>query len=106
MRNQSDDHGDDLEAIAFAKLLLGAASQDNVPVYVVITMRSDFIGDCMEYPGLPEAINQGQYLIPRMTREELRHAIEGPTAVGEFCAGASISLGLSRSLLKGYKNKP
>ena len=35
-------------------------------------MRSDFIGDCMRYPGLPEAVNEGQYLVPRMTRDGLR----------------------------------
>ena len=52
-----------------------------MPIYVVLTMRSDFIGDCMEYPGLPEAVNDGQYLVPRMTRDELRSAITGPVAV-------------------------
>ena len=25
--------------------------QTTCPIYVVLTMRSDFIGDCMEYPG-------------------------------------------------------
>ena len=64
-----------------SKLLLAAAEQTDVPVYVVITMRSDFIGDCMEYPGLPEAINHGQYLVPRLSREELRQAIVGPVGV-------------------------
>jgi len=70
------------EAVAFVKRLLLAASQHDVAVYVVITMRSDFIGDCMEYPGLPEAINEGQYLVPRMSRSQLRLAISGPVAVG------------------------
>jgi tetratricopeptide (TPR) repeat protein/energy-coupling factor transporter ATP-binding protein EcfA2 len=69
------------EALAFVKLLLEATRQE-VPLYVVLTMRSDFIGDCMEYPGLPEAINAGQYLVPRMSRDELRLAITGPVAVG------------------------
>lgn len=69
------------EAIAFVKLLLAAVRQDAVPVFVVITMRSDFIGDCMEYPGLPEALNASQYLVPRLTRDELRAAIAGPVAV-------------------------
>jgi len=69
------------EAQAFVKLLLEATRQE-VPLYVVLTMRSDFIGDCMEYPGLPEAINAGQYLVPRMSRDELRLAITGPVAVG------------------------
>jgi hypothetical protein len=70
------------EAIAFVRLLLSAAEQTGAPIYVVLTMRSDFIGDCMEFPGLPEAVNNGQYLVPRMTRDELRSAIRGPVAVG------------------------
>jgi hypothetical protein len=70
------------EAVAFVKLLLQATHQEEVPIYVVLTMRSDFIGDCMEYSGLPEAVNAGQYLVPRMTRDELRSAITGPIAVG------------------------
>jgi hypothetical protein len=69
------------EAVAFVKLLLEAARQTEVPIYVVLTMRSDFIGDCMDYPGLPEAVNESQYLVPRMTRDELRSAITGPVAV-------------------------
>lgn len=70
------------EAIAFVKLLLEAARQTDVPVYIVITMRSDFVGDCMEFPGLAETVNHGQYLVPRMGRDALRTAITGPVAVG------------------------
>ena len=70
------------EAIAFVKLLLEAARQGDLPIYIVLTMRSDFIGDCMEYPGLAEAVNDGQYLVPRMGRDALRSAITGPVAVG------------------------
>ncbi|HWS89206.1 MAG TPA: penicillin-insensitive murein endopeptidase [Pyrinomonadaceae bacterium] len=71
----------DDEASAFVKLLLEAARQRDVPVYVVLTMRSDFLGDCAQFQGLPEAINDGQYLIPRMTRDERRVAIVGPVRV-------------------------
>ncbi len=83
------------EAVAFVKLLLEATSQTEVPIYVVLTMRSDFIGECMEYPGLPEALNAGQYLVPRMTRDQLRSAITGPVAV----AGAQIAPRLVQRLL-------
>jgi tetratricopeptide (TPR) repeat protein len=70
------------EAVALVNLLLEATKQERVPIYVVLTMRSDFIGDCIEYPGLPEAVNAGQYLVPRLSRSELRSAITGPVAVG------------------------
>jgi energy-coupling factor transporter ATP-binding protein EcfA2 len=70
------------EAVAFVKLLLDASRQQDVPVYVVLTMRSDFIGDCVEFPGLAEAVNSGMYLVGRMSRDSLRSAILGPVAVG------------------------
>ena len=93
-RGSDAEHSRD-EAVAFVKLLLEAARQTTVPVYVVLTMRSDFIGECMQYPGLPEAVNQGQYLVPRLTRDDLRSAITGPVAV----AGARIAPRLVLRLL-------
>jgi WD40 repeat protein len=69
------------EATDFVKLLLEATKQEKVPIYVVITMRSEFLGKCAQFLGLPEAINQGQYLIPRLTREQQREAITKPVAV-------------------------
>lgn len=69
------------EAPAFVKLLLEAARQTEVPVYVVITMRSDFLGDCARFRDLPEAISDSQYLIPRLTRDELQAVITGPIGV-------------------------
>jgi tetratricopeptide (TPR) repeat protein len=83
------------EAISFVKLLLEASRQTAMPIYVVLTMRSDFIGDCIDYPGLPEAVNNGQYLVPRMTRDQVRLAITGPVAVG----GGAIAPRLVRRLL-------
>ncbi len=70
------------QATAFVNLLLTAVEQSELPIYVVITMRSDFLGDCAQFPGLAEAINSGQYLVPRMTREQRRAAIAGPIGVG------------------------
>ena len=69
------------EASAFVKLLLEAAAQRELSIYIVLTMRSDFLGDCAQFQGLPEAINDGQYLIPRMTRDERRFAVTGPVGV-------------------------
>lgn len=83
------------DAAAFVKLLLEGAGQKEVPIYVVLTMRSDFLGDCSLFWDLPEAINEGQYLIPRLTREQRREAIAGPVAV----CGASMTPRLINRLL-------
>lgn len=94
-RRHSDNGTSGNDAVAFVKLLLEAVNQTALPIYVVLTMRSDFIGDCMDYPGLPEALNESQYLVPRMTRDELRSAITGPIAV----AGGQIAPRLVLRLL-------
>ncbi len=90
------------DSIAFINLLLQASEQKEFPIYVVFTMRSDFLGDCTEFRGLPEAINEGQYLVPRMTREERRDAITGPIAVGH----ASITPALLNRLLNDVGDNP
>ncbi len=77
----------DNDAAAFVKLLLEAvkpneSGQHEANIFVVLTMRSDFLGDCSQFWDLPEAINESQYLIPRLTRDQLREVIEGPVAVG------------------------
>src|SRR5262249_1952258 len=83
------------EAPAFVKLLLEAARQSEMPVYVVITMRSDFLGDCARFRDLPEAINDSEYLIPRLTRDELQAVITGPIGV----RGGSVAPSLVQRLL-------
>lgn len=90
------------DSVGFINLLLKATEQRELPIYVIFTMRSDFLGDCTEFRGLPEAINDGQYLVPRMTREERRDAISGPIAVG----GATISARLVNQLLNDVGDNP
>lgn len=90
------------DAAAFVKLLLEAVGQKAEKIYVVLTMRSDFLGDCSQFWELPEAINNGQYLIPRMTRDERREAISGPVAVGQ----GAISEPLVNQLLNDVGDNP
>ncbi len=70
------------DAAAFTALLLGAATHSDV--YVVITMRSEFLGDCSLYPDLPEAINAGLFLTPSLAPEEMADAIELPARLAHF----------------------
>jgi energy-coupling factor transporter ATP-binding protein EcfA2 len=90
------------DAIAFVNLLLEVREQATCPIYVVMTMRSDFLGDCAQFPGLAEAINAGQYLVPRLTRDERRAAISGPIGVG----GAEIAPVLLTRLVNDVGDNP
>ena len=89
---------------AFVKLLLEAKHQreEGPNIYVVLTMRSDYLGDCAQFWDLPEAINEGQYLIPRLTREQRREAITGPIFVG----GAEATPRLINRLLNDVGDDP
>jgi WD40 repeat protein len=66
------------EAADFISILLALAEQTALPVYVVLTMRSDFWDRCEEFYGLPEAMNRSLYMVPRLTRQQRQQAIEGP----------------------------
>ena len=73
--------GDRDEADTFVALLLASARQREVPIYVILTMRSDYIGESAVFEGLPEALNESLYLTPRLTREQRHEAIEYPAHV-------------------------
>jgi len=92
-----DDQGEQYanDATAYVNLILNAVHQTKVPVYVALNMRSDFIGECSNFSGLTQMINTSNYLVPQMTREQKRIAIEGPVAVG----GGRISQRLVKKLL-------
>ncbi|MFN3841393.1 MAG: High-affnity carbon uptake protein Hat/HatR, partial [Cyclobacteriaceae bacterium] len=90
------------ETLAFVNLLIEAINYPDSPIYVAITMRSDFIGDCAQFPELTRKINDSHYLIPQLTREQKRRAIEGPVAVG----GAQITPRLVQQLLNDLGDNP
>jgi energy-coupling factor transporter ATP-binding protein EcfA2 len=98
----STDPGSVDETLAFVNLLMEAVNYPDAPIYIGITMRSDFIGDCAQFPELTRKINDSHYLIPQMTRDQKRRAIEGPVAVGS----ANVSPRLVQQLLNDLGDNP
>jgi uncharacterized RDD family membrane protein YckC len=103
-RNPAADNafGPAQDTTAFIRLLLESAAQPDYRIYIALTMRSDFLGDCVQFDGLPEAINEGQYLVPRLTRDERRSVVEGPIS----SAGAVISPVLLTQLVNDVGDNP
>jgi WD40 repeat protein len=83
------------EAANFVQLLLEATRSRSSSVYVLITMRSDFIGDCSQFHGLPEAVSAAQFLVPSLTRDQREDVIRKPVDK----AGATIDSTLVEVLL-------
>ena len=89
------------ETEAYIKLIVNAVQQSELPIYAVLTMRSDFIGDCSHFQELASLINKSEFLVPQMTREDFKEAILGPLTV----AKAEIDPQLLQHILNGIENK-
>jgi WD40 repeat protein len=90
------------EATAFVRLLLAATESPEVPIHVIVTMRSDFIGDCARFHGLPEAVSRSQFLVPGMTRDQREDVIRKPLKL----AGAEVDPDLVQRALNATNEEP
>lgn len=83
------------EAALYVKLLLRAAEEFEAEIYVLITMRSDFLGQASQFYGLAEKISDGLFLLPRMKRAQCEDAIVRPAET----AGVALSQAVVQELL-------
>ena len=90
------------DSALLVQLLLEGTKRPVPSVFVLITMRSDYLGACAQFRDLPERINAGLYLVPRMRRDHLEDAITGPAAV----AGGRFSPSLVQRLLNDAGEDP
>lgn len=87
-----------LQGASEARLLTDAlvAIADTPPsgLYVAVTMRSEYMGACARFPGLAEAVNAHQYLLPPMAVPDLLRAIREPAGL----YGGEVDLALAERL--------
>ena len=57
------------------------ATNKNLPIYIVCTMRSDYIGQCAAFRGLPEFIGFSQFFVPRLKRKEMIQVVKEPAVL-------------------------
>ena len=94
---------DVMESEEFVQTLLAAVNSfPDELVYIVLTMRSDFLGECARFRELAEALNRSQYLIPRPTRKQLQEVIEKPLHE----KGVGVSQALTHTILNELSDDP
>jgi len=71
------------------------ALEEDLPIYIVFTMRSDYIGQCAAFRSLPEYIGFSQFFVPRLNRSQLQLVIEEPAVLN----GNKISRRLTERLI-------
>ena len=66
------------EAGLLSKFLVDFTRDPPIQLYVIVTMRSEFLGECSRFEGLAEVVNRTQYLLPKMDTEDLLRAVQDP----------------------------
>ena len=69
------------ESDAYVSLLTNAMISRDIPVYLIINIRSEYTGRCSQYEQLSELMNKSSYLLKLPDRNECREVILGPVAV-------------------------
>ncbi len=69
---------DDQERDAFVEILVEAAADSMGKVSVILTLRSDFLGETQRHPQLNALIASQCQIVPAMNVDELRRAISQP----------------------------
>lgn len=82
------------------------ALEENLPIYIVFTMRSDFIGQCAAFRGLPEYIGFSQFFVPRLNRSQLQQVIEEPATLSGNRITRRLTERLIHDLTEGVDQLP
>ena len=62
----------------FVRLLVRFAERPHPNLFIIVTLRSDYLGQCANFEGLAESINRTQFLTPVLTQDEMGQAIARP----------------------------
>lgn len=81
------------ERAAFVSLLTGDGPGPRPRI--VLGLRADHYGSCLEYPGLERALARAQFTVPPLHERELRAIVERPAAA----VGMTVEPGLTDLLL-------
>lgn len=82
------------------------ALEEDLPIYVVFTMRSDYIGQCAAFRGLPEYIGFSQFFVPRLNRKQLQQVIEEPAVLSGNRITRRLTERLIHDLTEGVDQLP
>ena len=82
------------------------ALEEDLPIYIVFTMRSDYIGQCAAFRGLPEYIGFSQFFVPRLNRTQLQLVIEEPAVLSGNRITRRLTERLIHDLTEGVDQLP
>jgi WD40 repeat protein len=84
------------EVDQFVGLLTQFFRRPHPRLYVILTMRTDFISQCANFPGLAEILNKTQYITPVLRGQSLEDAVARPAEA----YGGEIEPALVREIMR------
>jgi WD40 repeat protein len=87
--------------VKFIDFLINSFIKPDKNVFIIVTMRSEYLGECSHYKYLTRFVNNSSYLVPDLGTENWREAIEGPVNF----AGAKIDPELVKILLDDLRDR-
>jgi len=87
--------GKNPDTIHFINHLMKLVDAKEPQIYLMLSIRSDFLDYCSSYRELTEHLNKSKYLLPQMNRNDLKEAILEPFRV----AGATVESGFEEYLM-------
>jgi len=82
------------------------ALEQDLPIYIICTMRSDYIGQCAAFRGLPEYIGFSQFFVPRLSRKEIYQVIEEPALLSGNTISQRLVEVLINEMSEGFDQLP
>jgi len=79
----------------FIEALIKTLNNPGTDLFVIIALRSEYLGECTRYKGLARFVNLSTYLLPEPGAGNLREMIEGPVKL----SGAVIDPELTETLI-------
>ena len=89
------------QASLLVGLLIGLARRQTPRLFVILTMRSEFLGACAQFEGFAEEVNGTQYLLPRMAHADLVRAICEPATL----YGGTVAPALAERLIAEVRGR-
>ncbi|HEY0497756.1 MAG TPA: hypothetical protein VGD48_18565 [Kutzneria sp.] len=93
---------DEEERLAFVTGLMHVAAAPSSRARLVLGVRADFFGHCLQYPQLRQVLGEGPVLVGAMTADELRQAITKPA----IDLGYTVETALVTRLVSEATNQP
>ncbi len=86
----------------FIDLLVNAAHRTDEGLYIIMTIRSEYVSECSRFHSLTNLMNSSSYLLPQISLDAFTSVIEDPVRV----AGASIDRSLVKVILSDITERP